>query len=161
MSEPLIRPIRPADDPAMAAIIHEIMGIFGAQGPGFAINDPEVDAMSAHYTEPRAVFFVVEERSRVLGGGGIAPLAGADADVCELRKMYFLPGARGRGLGEQMLRRCLDAARQRDYRRCYLETLTGMDAAMKLYNRMGFKPLCGPLGHTGHFGCDRHYLLEL
>jgi len=160
-TEPLIRPIRPADDPAIAAIIREVMTSFGAKGPGFAINDPEVDAMSAHYPEPHAAFFVVEERGRVLGGAGIAPLAGADTDVCELRKMYFLPEARGRGLGEKMLRRCLDAARKRGFRRCYLETLTGMDAAMKLYDGMGFKPLCGPLGNTEHFGCDRHYLLEL
>jgi len=93
--EPLIRPIRPADDPAMAEIICEVMTSFGAFGPGFAINDPEVDAMSAHYPEPRAIFFVVEDGGRVLGGGGIAPLDGAEADVCELRKMYFLPAAAG------------------------------------------------------------------
>jgi putative acetyltransferase len=157
----LIRPIRPADDPAMAAIIREVMTSFGACGPGYSISDPEVDAMSAHYPEPRAAFFVVEEDGRVKGGGGIGPLAGAETDVCELRKMYFLPELRGRGFGEKMLRRCLDAARERGYRHCYLETLTGMDAAMKLYTRSGFKPLCGPLGQTGHSGCDRHYLLEL
>jgi len=160
-TDPLIRPIRPADDPAMAAIIRAVMTSFGAYGPGYSINDPEVDAMSAHYPEPRAAFFVVEEDGRVLGGGGIGPLAGAEADVCELRKMYFLPELRGRGLGEKMLRRCLDAARERRYRCCYLETLSGMDAAMKLYTKTGFKPLCGPLGATGHSGCDRHYLLEL
>ena len=159
-TEPLLRPIRPADDPAVAAIIREVMTSFGAQGPGSAIDDPEVDAMSAHYPEPRAAFFVVEERGRVLGGG-IAPLAGADANVCELRKMYFLPEARGRGLGERLLRRCLAAARERGYGRCYLETLTGMDAALKLYTKAGFRPLCGPLGNTGHFGCDRQYLLSL
>ena len=117
--------------------------------------------MSAHYPEPRSAFFVVEQGGRVLGGGGIGPLTGAEAEVCELRKMYFLPELRGRGLGEKMLRRCLDAARERGYRRCYLETLTGMDAAMKLYTRTGFKPLCGPLGKTDHFGCDQHYLLAL
>lgn len=160
-AEPLIRPIRPGDDPAMAAIIREVMTSFGARGPGFAINDREVDAMSANYRGTRTVFFVVEERGRILGGGGIAPLAGSEADVCELRKMYFLPEARGRGIGEQLLRRCLDAARERGYRRCYLETLTGMDAAMKLYRKLGFRPLCGPLGDTGHFGCDQHFLLEL
>ena len=36
---------------------------------------------------------------RVVGGGGIAPLAGGDPDVCELRKMYFLPSLRGLGAG--------------------------------------------------------------
>jgi len=160
-ADPLIRPIRPADDPAMAAIIREVMTSFGACGPGYSINDPEVDAMSAHYLEPRAAFFVVLQGGRVLGGSGIGPLTGAEADVCELRKMYFLPELRGRGLGEEMLRRCLDAARERGYRRCYLETLTGMDAAMKLYTKTGFKPLCGPLGTTGHSGCNCYYLLEL
>jgi putative acetyltransferase len=160
-TDPLIRPIRPADDAAMAAIIREVMTSFGAYGPGYSINDPEVDAMFAHYPEPRAAFFVVEDAGCVLGGGGIAALAGVEADVCELRKMYFLPEARGRGLGERMLRRCLDAARERGYRSCYLETLSGMEAAMQLYTKAGFKPLCGPLGTTGHSGCDRHYLLEL
>ena len=145
----------------MAAIIREVMTSFGAYGPGYSINDPEVDAMSAHYSEPRTAFFVVEEAGRVLGGGGIGPLAGAEADVCELRKMYFLPALRGRGIGARLLHHCLDAARERGYRRCYLETLSGMDAAMRLYAKAGFMPLRGSLGATGHRGCNRYYLLEL
>ncbi|MFZ2507900.1 MAG: GNAT family N-acetyltransferase [Steroidobacteraceae bacterium] len=161
MAEPSIRPIRPADDEAMAAIIREVMTSCGACGPGFSINDPEVAAMSAYYPGPRAAFFVVESEGRVLGGGGIAPLTGADEDICELRKMYFLPVLRGRGLGARLLHHCLDSARARGYRRCYLETLTGMDAAQRLYTSAGFKPLRGPLGSAGHSGCDRHYLLEL
>jgi len=160
-TEPLIRPIRPEDDPAMAAIIREVMTSFGAYGPGYSINDPEVEAMSAHYPEPRAAFFIVEERGQVLGGGGIGPLAGAEADTCELRKMYFQPELRGRGLGQKMLQRCLSAARERGYRRCYLETLTHMDAAQRLYERAGFRRLPGALGSTGHSGCNRFYVLEL
>lgn len=160
MTAAFIRPIEPRDDDAVAAIIREVMPSFGACGPGFALSDPEIGHMSSAYAAPRSAYYVVEESNRVLGGGGIAPLAGADADTCELRKMYLLPAARGRGLGEQMLRRCLDQAREFGYRRCYLETLTGMDAAMRLYERYGFRRLQGPLGDTGHFSCDRHYLLE-
>ena len=145
----------------MAAIIREVMTSFAAYGPGYSINDPEVDAMCAHYAGPRAAFFVIEEKGRVLGGGGIGPLAGAETDTCELRKMYFLPELRGRGIGEKFLRRCLDAARERGYRRCYLETLTVMKSAQKLYIRSGFKQLRGALGATGHSGCNRFYLLEL
>lgn len=145
----------------MAAIIREVMTSFGAYGPGYSINDPEVDAMSAHYPEPRAAFFVVEHGGCVLGGGGIGPLAGADPDTCELRKMYLLPELRGRGFGEKLLRRCLDAARQRGYRRCYLETLTRMEAAQRLYAKAGFTRLPAALGATGHSGCNRFYLLEL
>lgn len=161
MSDPVIRPIEPRDDPAVAAIIREVMPSFGACGPGFAINDPEVDHMSRAYAAARSAYFVVEEDGKVIGGGGIAPLEGGDGDTCELRKMYFLPVARGRGLGERMMRLCLDRARQFGFRRCYLETLTGMDGARRLYERVGFGRLDGPLGETGHFSCDQHYLLEL
>jgi putative acetyltransferase len=161
VTEPAIRPIRPADDPPLAAIIREVMSSLGVVGPGSSINDAEVDAMCASYAHARAAYFVVDVGGRVLGGGGIGPLAGAGADVCELRKMYFLPALRGRGIGARLLHECLAAARERGYRRCYLETRAGMDAAQRLYLRSGFKPLCGPLGATGHSACDRHYLLEL
>lgn len=161
MTEPLIRPIRPADDAAVAVIIREVMATFGASGPGYSGGDPEVDAMSAAYDGAWSAYYVLEEDSCVIGCGGIAPLAGAEAGVCELRKMYLLPVARGRGLGKRMLQQCLDAARGRGYRRCYLETLTGMDAAQQLYLKAGFRKLCGPLGSGGHSGCDRHYLLDL
>ncbi len=160
-SEPLIRPVRPGDDPALAAIIRAVMPEFGAGGPGFAIHDPEVDRMCAAYDRPGAAYFVLEMDRRVVGGAGVAPLQGADADVCELQKMYFLPEARGKGLGERMIRTCLGRARALGYRTCYLETLTGMDGAQRLYLRMGFKPICGPMGSTGHHGCDKWFILSL
>jgi putative acetyltransferase len=75
--------------------------------------------------------------------------------------MYFLPAARGRGAGRALLARCLDAARALGWKRCYLETLTGMDAAQHLYQKLGFRRLEQPMGATGHFGCNRYYLLDL
>jgi putative acetyltransferase len=157
----LLRPIAPADDAAMAAVIRAVMPEFGACGDGFAINDPEVDWMSRAYAEPRHAYFVLERDGRVLGGAGVAPLAGGDAETCELRKMYFLPEARGTGAGAAMMARCLEAARGFGFRRCYLETLTGMDAAMRLYERSGFRRIPAPMGATGHGGCNTFYLLEL
>ena len=156
-----IRPIEPGDDAAMAAIIRSVMPEFGAGGDGFAINDPEVDWMHRAYSTPRCAYFVLERDGVVIGGGGVAPLTGAQTDVCELRKMYFLPQARGRGAGRAMMTRCLDAARTLGYRRCYLETLRSMDAAIKLYERSGFELLNAPMGDTGHGGCNRFYLLAL
>lgn len=157
----LIRPIQPADDAAMAAVIRAVMPEFGADGPGFAINDAEVDTMTASYAQPRSSYFVVERDGVVIGGGGVAPLQNGEADVCELRKMYFLPAARGIGAGRAMMQRCLDTARVHGFKRCYLETLTGMDAAQVLYKRSGFTPLCAPMGGTGHFSCDRFFIREL
>ena len=156
-----IRPIHAADDPAMAAVIRTVMPTFGACGSGFAINDPEVDWMSRAYAAPRHAYFVVTRDELVLGGAGVAPLQGGDADTCELRKMYFLPEARGIGAGSAMMTRCLDAARQFGFRQCYLETLTGMDAAMRLYERSGFRRIGQPMGATGHGGCNTFYLLDL
>ncbi|MBK8067420.1 MAG: GNAT family N-acetyltransferase [Rhodanobacteraceae bacterium] len=156
-----IRPISAADDAAMAAIIRSVMPEFGADGPGFAIHDPEVDAMSAAYAAPRHRYFVVERDGHVEGGGGIAPLAGGDGSVCELRKMYFLPSLRGIGAGAALMRACLAFAREAGFRQCYLETLTGMDQAQALYERSGFRRISQSLGQTGHFGCNRFYLLDL
>ena len=157
----LIRPIEPRDDAAVASVIHAVMPEFGAGGAGFAIHDAEVSAMCAAYAGPGHAYFVVESDGNVLGGGGVAPLAGADADVCELRKMYFLPALRGRGAGHALIGHCLATARGLGYRRCYLETLTGMDAAQALYAAHGFERLTGALGETGHHGCNRFYLRAL
>ncbi len=155
-----IRPIENRDDEAMAAIIRAVMPEFGADGPGFAIHDAEVDTMHAAYARPGRAYFVVETDGTVRGGGGIAPLHG-EAGMCELRKMYFLPELRGQGAGSALMRRCLDVARALGYRRCYLETLTGMDAAQRLYEKHGFARIPTALGNTGHFSCNRFYLIEL
>jgi putative acetyltransferase len=157
----VIRPITPADDAAIAAIIRKVMPEFGADGPGFAIHDPEVDHMTEAYAIPRAAYFVVENDGVVMGGGGIAPLLGGDADTCELRKMYFLPELRGLGAGNALMQTCIAKAREHGFERIYLETLTGMDAAKKLYRMSGFEPVRNPMGRTGHFSCDSFYVLEL
>jgi putative acetyltransferase len=157
----LVRPIEPSDDAAIAAIIRSVMPEFGAGGEGFAIHDAEVGGMCAAYAKPRSAYFVLEVGGRVAGGGGVAPLENGDAEVCELRKMYFLPEARGLGAGDAMITHCLDAAREFGFKRCYLETLTGMDAAQALYRKHGFAALCAPMGSTGHHGCDRWFIRTL
>lgn len=156
-----IRPIEPRDDAAIAAIIRSVMPEFGAGGAGFAIHDTEVDAMCAAYSKARSAYFVVEVDGKVVGGGGVAPLEHAEPDICELRKMYFLPEARGLGAGNAMITRCLASAQALGFKRCYLETLTGMDAAQHLYRKHGFTPLCSPIGKTGHHGCDRWFIRAL
>jgi putative acetyltransferase len=155
------RAIRASDDPQVARIIRTVMPEFGADGPGFAIHDAEVDGMFAAYGGPRAAYFVVTDGDRVLGGGGIAPLAGGDPTVCELKKMYFLPEARGRGVGRLLLERCLAAARQHGFRTMYLETLNSMTDAQRLYQKLGFLRIDGPMGNTGHFSCDTYYAMKL
>lgn len=156
-----IRPMTASDNPAVAQIIRSVMPEFGAGGAGFAIHDPEVSAMFEAYARPRAQYFVVELNGEVCGGAGIAQLTDAAPELCELRKMYFLPVLRGRGAGQALMQECLKFARSAGFTQVYLETLTGMDAAQRLYTRSGFAPIANALGATGHFGCNRFYLLEL
>ena len=111
-----IRPMRPADDRLIAAVIHDVMTEHGCGGAGFAIHDDEVTAMHRSYQVPRAGYFVVARGEAVLGGAGYAQLEGTrERDgVCELRKMYFRPEARGQGLGHAMLTLLLDEPRGGD-----------------------------------------------
>lgn len=156
-----IRPIALADDPRVATIIRTVMPELGADGPGFAIHDAEVDAMHAAYARPRHAYFVAEVDGVVVAGGGVAPLGGGDDATCELRKMYMVREARGQGLGSALLRTCLSAATSLGFARCYLETLVAMKDAQRLYEHHGFARLAAPLGATGHFGCDRWYAKSL
>jgi putative acetyltransferase len=157
----VIRRIEPADDQAVAAIIREVMTAYGACGEVFAITDPEVAAMYLSYQGRRAAYYVLCDGARVVGCGGYARLKGAGPEVCELRKMYFLPAARGRGWGRAMLVRIIEDARRDGYIACYLETLERMPEARRLYEAAGFRRVGAPMGHTGHHKCDCWYCLEL
>lgn len=157
----LIRRIQPADNAAVANVIRTVMTEFGAVGSGFSIEDPEVDAMFEAYAGPMAKFYVVEQGQRLHGCGGIAPLAGADRDTCELKKMYFLPEVRGQGVGRLLAETLLRDAAGLGFRRIYIETLESMAAANRLYQKLGFERLEKSLGNTGHCGCDTFYALDL
>ncbi len=157
----MVRALERTDNPAIRNIIRTVMPEFGASGQGFAIHDAEVEDMVSSYTRKGYAYFVYEEDGKIIGGGGIGPLQGGDATTCELKKMYFLQDGRGKGLGQQVLSYCLDAAKELGYKTCYLETFNTMHQAMKLYERNGFKKINGPCGSTGHFACDIFYEKKL
>ncbi|MCB0378566.1 MAG: GNAT family N-acetyltransferase [Bdellovibrionales bacterium] len=152
-----MRPIQPNDNPALQSIIETVMPEFGANGPGFAIEDPEVKDMFSFYSQPGRFYWVIEDEGQLVAGAGISALNGSSVLICELQKMYMLKMARGRGLGQQLLDLCLQGAKELGYESCYIETLDIMQAARKLYERNGFTKRKGPLGNTGHFGCNCFY----
>lgn len=160
-SDYVIRLIEIQDAPAVAQLIRKVMPEFGACGPGFAINDPEVDDMYTAYTQVGAQYFVVCKDEKIVGGGGFAALEGGPDKVCELRKMYFMPELRGKGIGQRLISLCLESAKKMGYQSCYLETLINMKQARALYTKNGFEPLEQPMGKTGHFGCDAWYIKHL
>ena len=154
----MIRLLEQKDNLHVGNIIQTVMPEFGASGQGFAIHDKEVQDMLSAYSQPRCTYFVCEVNGQIVGGGGIAPLQGGDENTCELKKMYFLPHGRGKGLGQQVLSACLKAAAELGFEYCYLETFNTMASAMKLYEKNGFARIPGPLGNTGHFSCDIFYM---
>ena len=160
-SAPTIRPITVSDVDTVAKIIRIVMTEFKAVGCGYSINDSEVDDMFTAYAPTGSAFYVVELNGEVLGCGGYAPLTGGDKETCELRKMYFLPELRGTGMGTKMLKLCLDEARSFGYKRCYLETMEGMEQARSLYEKHGFKYLDGSMGDTGHSSCGTWMIREI
>ncbi|ENM5852945.1 GNAT family N-acetyltransferase [Vibrio mimicus] len=156
-----IVPIQPEFDAAICQIIQTVGAEFGAIGEGFGPSDAEVLAMSQHYREQdRSAYFVAILDGEVVGGGGIAPFA-HHADLCELKKLFLLPASRGYGVGKALSERCLTFAKQQGYSGCYLDTLTNMTQAIKLYQQLGFEHLPHPMPGTEHNGCDVWMLKSL
>jgi putative acetyltransferase len=158
---PEIRPIERADVPALLEIIADSRREYGIGDKGVALLEPADHALYDNYQRQRSLYFVAVLGGVVVGGAGVAPLAGPDPLTCELQRMYLRADARGRGIGDALLQRCLAAARQFLYVRCYLETVTQMQAALEFYGRHGFRDLQAPLGRTGHEHNDRWLMRTL
>lgn len=156
-----IRFIQKQDNEAVAAVIRSVLIELNVPKVGTAYADSSLDCMFETYAANRSCYFVVEKSGRIIGGAGISPLENEDETICELQKMYFLPEARGLGLGEQMMERCLNEARSLGYEKCYLETMPYMEAAQKLYKKFGFISIDAPMGCTGHTSCPVWMLTNL
>ena len=150
-----IRAIETADVPALLQIIADTRGEYGIADKNVPLLEPADHELYANYQRQRTLYFVALSGGEVVGGAGVAPLAGADPLTCELQRMYLRRDARGRGIGDALLERCLAAAKQFLYVRCYLETVTQMHAALEFYGRHGFRDLEAPIGRTGHEHNDR------
>ncbi len=158
-----IRPIRATDNGQIAAVIRAVSAEYGLTADkGYGVADPNLDRLHETYQGAQSRYWVIEgPDGTILGGGGIAPLAGEEGQVCELQKMYFMPSLRGLGLGRRLVLQALDEARALGYQRCYLETTAVLREATALYESLGFEHLPGPLGCTGHDACEICMVLTL
>lgn len=157
-----LRRIRKTDNPAIAQVIRQVSAEFGLTADkGYTVADPNLDTLYDTYSQPGCAYWVVELNGEVMGGGGIAPLAGGEPDICELQKMYFLPQARGQGLAKTLALNAMAFAREQGFRRCYLETTAALGQAIALYERLGFEHITAPLGNTGHVDCEVRMLKRL
>lgn len=157
----LIREIQPRDNAAIAQIIRQVLTEFGANRPGFAWSDPELDHLAQAYAPDGCVYYVAAAGDCVVGGVGIAPFECDHPHTCELQKMYLLPDYRGQGIGKRLMTTVLTAADGLGYHACYLETLDAMTLALRFYEAFGFEALPAPLGQSGHTSCNRFYFRKL
>ncbi|OBT12108.1 acetyltransferase [Vibrio sp. UCD-FRSSP16_10] len=149
-----IIPIQPQFDLVIKKIIKSVGAEFGAVGEGYGPSDPEVENMSAYYTmQNQSRYFIAIKDGVVIGGCGVAPFTKGSA-TCELKKLFLLEDARGLGLGVKLTEQCLSFAQQQGFSHCYLDTLSNMTSAIKLYEKLGFSHLSEPLEGTVHNMCD-------
>ncbi|MGW6390754.1 GNAT family N-acetyltransferase [Streptomyces sp. NPDC055103] len=90
------------------------------------------------------VLVAVDEDGRIIGGVTFAPGSTPWADIAvageaEFRMLVVAPEARGRGVGEALVRHCADRARAvPECARLVLSTDAKMVSAHRIYERMGF-----------------------
>jgi putative acetyltransferase len=161
LADVTIEEVQKKDNLALGQVIRSVLIEHGANKPGFAFVDPELDDMYKAYHAKTSRYFVIKKAGKIVGGGGINQLKGGNKHTCELQKMYFLPETRGLGLGGQLLKKCLDFAKEAGYKKCYLETLQYMHKAREMYKGYGFQQLSEPMGNTGHSGCNFWMIKDL
>lgn len=156
-----IRKIKKSDNKALATMLRTVLTEVGANSDGFAFADPQLDHMFEYYEKQKGSYYVVEnELGKIIGAAGIGELLG-EPNMIELQKMYFLPEARGIGLAQQLMSILIAEAKKMGFTACYIETIDSLKAAIKLYERNGFKHVPNACGNTGHFGCNVYMVKQL
>jgi putative acetyltransferase len=156
-----IRPIEPGDNVELAKVIRAALTEFGANKPGTVYFDPTTDALYELFRTPGSYYFVATIGQKVVGGCGIFPTDNLPEGTCELVKLYVAKEARGTGLGKQLMEKSMSWAKSLGYTQVYLESMPELTKAVSIYEKVGFKSLDGPLGNSGHCGCDIWMLKEL
>ena len=90
---------------------------------------------------PDVSFFIARLAGEAVGCGGIAFIDGA----AELKRIYVRPEARGQGIAQAILARLQEEAHARGVNLLMLETGDAQHAAIRLYQRAGFRR-CAPFG---------------
>jgi GNAT superfamily N-acetyltransferase len=139
--------IGPAVSPSDIAAVHALFREYAAALP-FSLSyqgfEAELAGLPAPYVPPDGGLLLARRGALCLGTVGLKRLG---AGVAEIKRLYVVPEARGRGLGRMLLTRIIDEARQKQYGRVRLDSdRRSMAAAIALYRALGFVeiPSYGP-----------------
>jgi putative acetyltransferase len=159
--EIIYRPIEEKDNKEIAELIRGVFREFNIQKPGTVYFDPTTDNLYGLFRAPGSEYLIAEENGVIIGGCGLYPTAGLPHGCTELVKFYLSSSNRGKGTGWQLMEKTFESARSKGYKQLYLESLPELSKAISLYERAGFKFINGPLGNSGHFGCNIWMLKDL
>jgi GNAT superfamily N-acetyltransferase len=130
----LIRPARPDDMAAVRAMLRDYVEWIGLD-LAFQEVDAELDGLPGDYAPPRGALLVAVGESRY---GGMIALRPFEDRICEMKRLYVRPEARGHGLARRLVEALLDEARRLGYAEIRLDTLPMMGSAQALYEATGF-----------------------
>lgn len=147
-----LRPATNVDCPEVQALIFAVLREYGL-APDPDQTDRDLADLQGHYFDHGGYFGVVEEAGVIIATVGLSKV---DATTCELRKMYALPLARGKGLGRYLLDFAIDKAKSWGCERMTLETASVLVEAIGLYRRYGFREYYPP-----HITCRCDMAMEL
>lgn len=157
----VFRLIERKDNKAIADLIRTVFREFKIDRPGTVYFDPTTDDLFNFFSKPGSEYWVAEEDGEIIGGCGVFSTPGLPEGCAELVKLYLSASYRGKGIGKQLMEITFDSARKFGYKQLYLESLPELSRAISLYEKAGFRFINGPLGNSGHFGCNIWMLKDL
>jgi putative acetyltransferase len=98
--------------------------------------DHELEHLAEEYGPPAGAFLLARENGVALGCVGLRRCA---EGVAEMKRLYAVPAARGRGVGRILAEAIVAAAKDLGYASVVLDTLPTMKAAQALYATLGFR----------------------
>ena len=121
--------------------------------------DPEreINALPGRYAPPSGLILIAKDGDEAVGCGCICGFD--EPGVCEMKRLYVRPPARGQGVGKLLVRALVDQARHLGYSTMRLDKAAELTAAQALYQRLGFMPI--PHYRDGLFPNDLCYQLRL
>ncbi len=103
--------------------------------------EQELESLPGRYAPPTGTLLLATLEGSPVACGAlreIPALSSEQARVCELKRMYVRPTARGQGLGRAIATRLLDFARNAGYAIAKLDTEPTFVEAVTLYRSLGF-----------------------
>jgi ribosomal protein S18 acetylase RimI-like enzyme len=101
----------------------------------FQSFEDELAGLPGKYTPPSGALLIGVIASVTAGCVAVRPL---DDRVCEMKRLFVKPDARGTGLGRQLTCEIISVARDLGYSLMRLDTLYRLTEAMRLYETLGF-----------------------